>query len=208
MADQPLSAYETRSLLILRSHLQSWIDRRRGRVLVDGRRSRPPRPSGAPASRRAGITVCLGFRPHSHHHAMMEQVRRSHGKAGAGVLDLGSAMLCMFETSWGDGAFPVIRYVDAEDHLINPNEQSRRDVGRCAAGSAAGHSCFCLAAIFSGESGFGSPVSHIPNRARRTSARELWEDARRGHRAQKRLVERFGRSPPGTLNTLLFMECD
>ncbi len=49
---------------------------------------------------------------------MMEQIRRSHGKAGAGVLDLGAARLCMFETSWGDGAFPVIRDVDAEDQLI------------------------------------------------------------------------------------------
>jgi hypothetical protein len=58
------------------------------------------------------------FRPHSHPHAMMEQIRQSEGKAGAGVLDLGAARLCMFETSWGDGAFPVIRDLDAEDNLI------------------------------------------------------------------------------------------
>jgi len=62
--------------------------------------------------RTEGAKFATDFRPHSHHFAMMKQVRASPTESG--VLDLGGARLCAFMTSWGDGFFPVHLDLDAE----------------------------------------------------------------------------------------------
>jgi hypothetical protein len=56
------------------------------------------------------------FRPHSHHHEVLRQMRAS--ETGAGVIEVGGARMCAFFTSWGDGAFPVLADLDAGDRLL------------------------------------------------------------------------------------------
>lgn len=52
------------------------------------------------------------FRPHSHHHRMLAQMRESPTESG--TLELGAAALVGFFTMWGDGQFPVLLDLDAE----------------------------------------------------------------------------------------------
>jgi hypothetical protein len=54
--------------------------------------------------------VC-DFRPHSHHYHVMAQVRAA--ERGFGAIDVGGARMLGFETTWGDGLFPV--EVDSDD---------------------------------------------------------------------------------------------
>ena len=49
---------------------------------------------------------------------MMAQVRRSPNIGGSGTLAVGGALLCGFETTWGDGAFPVLTDRDAAGGLV------------------------------------------------------------------------------------------
>jgi hypothetical protein len=56
------------------------------------------------------------FRPHSHHHAVLVQMRAS--PTGAGVVEVGGATMCAFFTSWGDGAFSVLADLDGRDRLL------------------------------------------------------------------------------------------
>jgi hypothetical protein len=56
------------------------------------------------------------FRPHSHHHFVMEQVRASATESG--VITVGGARLCAFLTTWGDGCYPVWRDLDAGGRLV------------------------------------------------------------------------------------------
>jgi hypothetical protein len=56
------------------------------------------------------------FRPHTHHWQVMRDVRATPTQSG--VLDLGDARLCMFMTTWGDGAFPVEIDVDAAGQVL------------------------------------------------------------------------------------------
>ena len=52
--------------------------------------------------------LMVDYRPHSHHHEVMEQIRRGN-EFGVGAIDIGGARAVAFHTSWGDGVFPVFR---------------------------------------------------------------------------------------------------
>ena len=56
------------------------------------------------------------FRPHSHHHAVMSQVDVSDTESG--TVEVGGARMTTFMTSWGDGAYVVLRELDAEGRLV------------------------------------------------------------------------------------------
>lgn len=56
------------------------------------------------------------FRPHTHPYYMLAQIRRNQNEAG--VLNLGGTMACGFMTSWGDGEFPVLIDLDAQNRPI------------------------------------------------------------------------------------------
>src|SRR5262249_17032622 len=74
---------------------------------------------GTPAGEtKARLTLALGtdFRPHSHNWQLMRQVWASPTQAG--TVDIGGARMCGFATSWGDGIFPVLCDLDAEDRLV------------------------------------------------------------------------------------------
>lgn len=62
------------------------------------------------------LLFATDFRPHSHHYLLMEQVRAS--EVAAGVVPLGDATICLFTTSWGDGAYPAYREVDAAGETV------------------------------------------------------------------------------------------
>lgn len=59
-----------------------------------------------------GLRFATDFRPHSHHHAMLAQMRGSPTESG--TLTVGGARLVGFFTMWGDGQFPVLLDLDAE----------------------------------------------------------------------------------------------
>jgi len=63
-----------------------------------------------------GWRMAMDFRPHSHHHAILEQMRTTETQSG--TLDVGRARLCAFFSLWGDGFYPVLRDVDAEGELV------------------------------------------------------------------------------------------
>jgi hypothetical protein len=65
---------------------------------------------------REGWTFAGDFRPHSHHHEVLRQMRES--ETGAGVIEVGGARVCAFFTSWGDGAFPVLADLGADEKLL------------------------------------------------------------------------------------------
>jgi hypothetical protein len=56
------------------------------------------------------------FRPHTHHWQVMREVRASPTESG--VLDLAGTQLCMFMTSWGDGAYPVEADLNADGQVL------------------------------------------------------------------------------------------
>jgi hypothetical protein len=56
------------------------------------------------------------FRPHSHHHAILEQMRDNPTESG--TLEVGGALVCSFFTRWGDGIFPVFRDLADDGHLV------------------------------------------------------------------------------------------
>ena len=58
----------------------------------------------------------LDFRPHTHHWQVMQDVRAT--PTASGVLDLAGTRLCMFMTSWGDGAFPVEADLNAAGQVL------------------------------------------------------------------------------------------
>ena len=63
-----------------------------------------------------GLVFATDFRPHSHHHRMLSQMRDSADEAG--TLALGPASLVAFFTMWGDGEFPVLLDLDADDRPV------------------------------------------------------------------------------------------
>jgi hypothetical protein len=63
-----------------------------------------------------GLKAATDFRPHSHHYAIMREVRSSETESG--VIDLAGARLCSFMTSWGDGIFEIYRDFNAAGHLV------------------------------------------------------------------------------------------
>jgi len=58
----------------------------------------------------------LDFRPHTHHWQVMRDVRATPTESG--VLELAGAKLCMFMTSWGDGAYPVEADLNAAGQVL------------------------------------------------------------------------------------------
>ena len=63
-----------------------------------------------------GMKFATDFRPHSHHFAVMEQLRASPTESG--TLRVGGATVCGFATRWGDGIFPVYRDLAADGRLV------------------------------------------------------------------------------------------
>jgi hypothetical protein len=58
----------------------------------------------------------VDFRPHTHHWQVMRNVRAT--RTESGVLDLAGARLCMFMTTWGDGAFPIEADLDPAGQVL------------------------------------------------------------------------------------------
>jgi hypothetical protein len=56
------------------------------------------------------------FRPHSHPYHLLAQMRKNASEAG--VLDVGGSAVCGLFTSWGDGLFPVMLDLDANNRPI------------------------------------------------------------------------------------------
>jgi hypothetical protein len=56
------------------------------------------------------------FRPHSHHYLAMDQARQS--STDSGTVHVGGAAMCLFMTTWGDGAFRVYRDLGADGQLV------------------------------------------------------------------------------------------
>jgi hypothetical protein len=63
-----------------------------------------------------GLKAASDFRPHSHHHAVLAQIRGSETESG--TLEVGGAKLCAFMTTWGDGLFEVYRDFEAAGKLV------------------------------------------------------------------------------------------
>jgi hypothetical protein len=73
--------------------------------------------------RSADRKFAVDFRPHTHYWRVMRDVRAT--RTESGTLDLAGAQLCMFMTTWGDGAFPVLADLDAAGQLL----RIRIDIG-------------------------------------------------------------------------------
>jgi hypothetical protein len=58
----------------------------------------------------------VDFRPHTHHWQVMRNVRAK--RTESGVLDLAGTRLCMFKTTWGDGAFPIETDLDPAGQVL------------------------------------------------------------------------------------------
>ncbi|MGE0707861.1 MAG: hypothetical protein AB7N76_12870 [Planctomycetota bacterium] len=62
---------------------------------------------------RRGLRAACDFRPHSDHYAILGQIRATPTESG--TVEVGGAEMCGFNTTWGDGFFPVLRvYEDSE----------------------------------------------------------------------------------------------
>ena len=73
------------------------------------------------AKEENGRLFAIDFRPHSHHWAVMRQVRASATESG--TLEVGGATACGFMTSWGDGSYPVIVERAADGDVIRVRVQ-------------------------------------------------------------------------------------
>lgn len=62
------------------------------------------------------LKFATDFRPHSHHHFVMDQIRTT--PTSSVTLEVGGAKLCAFHTTWGDGSFPVLRDLDGRGRLV------------------------------------------------------------------------------------------
>ena len=56
------------------------------------------------------------FRPHTHPYYLLAQIRRNPSEAG--VVEVGGFAACGFMTSWGDGEFPVLIDLDAQNRPV------------------------------------------------------------------------------------------
>jgi hypothetical protein len=61
------------------------------------------------------LLLATDFRPHTHEYFAFAQVRAT--PTGSGTIDVGGALVCVFETTWGDGFFPVFRDLDERGRL-------------------------------------------------------------------------------------------
>jgi hypothetical protein len=62
-----------------------------------------------------GVKFAMDFRPHSHHHEILRQIRSTPTQSG--VLDVAGQRLCAFFTTWGDGFYPVHRDLTAHGNV-------------------------------------------------------------------------------------------
>lgn len=65
---------------------------------------------------KRGWKMATDFRPHSHHFLLMKPLRETQTQSGR--IEVGGATACGFNTSWGDGFFPVWRELDATGELV------------------------------------------------------------------------------------------
>lgn len=65
---------------------------------------------------REGWTFAVDFRPHSHHHRVLREMRSA--ATGSGVIEVAGAKMCAFFTSWGDGSFPIRADLDDAGRLL------------------------------------------------------------------------------------------
>lgn len=56
------------------------------------------------------------YRPHTHPYYLLAQLRENPTEAG--VLDVGGMLACGFMTTWGDGEYPVLLDLDAQNRPI------------------------------------------------------------------------------------------
>lgn len=57
------------------------------------------------------LRFAFGFRPHDDHHRLLSRARTASTESAS--IDIDGRVVCGFFTSWGDGAFPVRRDLDA-----------------------------------------------------------------------------------------------
>jgi hypothetical protein len=62
------------------------------------------------------LKVATDFRPHSHHYAVLSQIRESVTESG--TVKVGNALLCAFMTTWGDGIYDVYRDFGPDGQLV------------------------------------------------------------------------------------------
>jgi hypothetical protein len=66
--------------------------------------------------KESGLQFAADVRPHNDAWALLRQARAS--ATGSGTVRTSGAAVCGFFTSWGDGAFPVYRDLDARGELV------------------------------------------------------------------------------------------
>ena len=68
-----------------------------------------------------GWRLATDFRSHSHHYLALAQLRAT--PTASGTIDVGGAPACLFDTTWGDGVFPVFADRDAAGSLVRVRVQ-------------------------------------------------------------------------------------
>ena len=86
-----------------------WCDRAVDEIVALGTRAEETRTA-------RGWRLMTDFRPHTHHFLVLADARAS--ATGSGELELEGSRTCMFFTSWGDGAFPVLADRDSNGNLL------------------------------------------------------------------------------------------
>jgi hypothetical protein len=84
------------------------------------------------AAREGGAKFMPDYRPHSHHFAVMAQVRAHPMELGHAVVDGKLVFAAM--TSWGDGRFPVLALRDAAGKVVGVRVVLSRESGPEATG--------------------------------------------------------------------------
>jgi hypothetical protein len=65
---------------------------------------------------KRGWKMATDFRPHSHHYHLMKPLRETPTQSGC--VEVNGATVCGFNTTWGDGFFPVWREVTVTGELV------------------------------------------------------------------------------------------
>jgi hypothetical protein len=63
-----------------------------------------------------GWRVKTDFRPHSHHHVVMNGIREEPTESG--VVEVAGTQMCAFSTTWGDGFYPVYLDSNAQGEIV------------------------------------------------------------------------------------------
>jgi hypothetical protein len=88
--------------------IYGWLDRPAGEIGGLLRRLDEVRES-------SGLWVAVDVRPHDHHRQLLARAARSPTQSG--TIEVGGAAVTGFFTTWGDGAFPVLRDLTADGSL-------------------------------------------------------------------------------------------